>query len=68
VNFNTWLETVPMEITYDPLWSMEVYRLALFVGEIAWVDVCKLVQDRRMLEISDQLYNIESLLEIIPSS
>jgi four helix bundle protein len=56
MNFNTWLETVPMEITRDALWNMEVYRLALFAGEIAWADVCKLAQDRRMLEVSDQLY------------
>lgn len=56
MNFTSWLETVPPEITHDPLWNMEVYRLALFVGEIAWTDVCKLAQDRRMLEVSDQLY------------
>ena len=56
MNFTSWLETVPPEITNDPLWRMEVYRIALFVGEIAWPDVCKLAQDRRMLEVSDQLY------------
>ncbi len=56
MNFTSWLASVPPEITRDPLWSMEVYRLAMFVGEIAWPDVCKLAQDRRMLEVSDQLY------------
>lgn len=56
MNFPSWLETIPPEITRDPLWNMEVYRIALFVGEIAWTDVCKLAQDRRMLEVSDQLY------------
>ena len=54
--YQTWLPTVPSEITGDPLWHMEVYRLALFIGEICWSDVCKLAQDRRMLEVSDQLY------------
>ena len=54
--YQEWLLTVPSEITADPLWHMEVYRIALFVGEIAWSDVCKLSQDRRMLELSDQLY------------
>jgi len=30
-----WLLTVPSEITADPLWHMEVYRIALFIGDIA---------------------------------
>ena len=41
---------------------MEVYRLALFIGEICWSYVCKLAQDRRMLQVSDQLYrSIDSI-------
>jgi four helix bundle protein len=56
LTYETWQSTVPTEITDDPLWRMEVYRLALFLGEICWADVCKLAQDRRMLEVSDQLY------------
>ena len=56
MNYAEWLPTVFPEITDDPLWHMEVYRLGLFIGDIAWFDVCKLAQDRRMLEISDQLY------------
>ncbi len=31
--------TVPSEITNDPISKMEVYRLALFVGDIGWHDV-----------------------------
>ena len=54
--YQAWQATVPSEITADPLWHMEVYRLALFIGEISWADICKLAQDRRMLEVSDQLY------------
>lgn len=56
MNYTEWLPTVFPEITNDPLWHMEVYRLGLFIGDIAWFDVCKLAQDRRMLEVSDQLY------------
>ncbi len=56
MNYTEWLPTVFPEITNDPLWHMEVYRLGLFIGDIAWFDVCKLAQDRRMLESSDQLY------------
>jgi len=55
--FQQWLITeVPSEITADPLWHMEVYRIALFIGDIAWSDVSKLSQDPRMLKLSDQLY------------
>lgn len=55
--FQEWLATeVPSEITADPLWHMEVYRIALFIGDIAWSDVSKLSQDPRMLKLSDQLY------------
>jgi four helix bundle protein len=54
--YQAWQSTVPSEITADPLWRMEVYRIALFIGEICWADVCKLAQDRKMLEVSDQLY------------
>jgi len=51
-----WLATVPKEITEDALWRMEVYRLSLFAGDSAWHDVSKLIQDRRTLSLSDQLY------------
>lgn len=54
--YQAWASTVPSEITADPLWHMEVYRIALFIGEICWADVCKLAPDRRMLEVSDQPY------------
>jgi four helix bundle protein len=56
VTFEEWLASVPPEITEDPLWRMEVYRLAVFVGDLAWQDVTKLTRDRRMLGLSDQLY------------
>jgi len=56
VTFEEWLASVPPEITEDPLWRMEVYRLAVFVGDLAWQDVTKLIRDRRTLGLSDQLY------------
>ena len=56
--YQEWLATsVPPEITADPLWHMEVYRIAFFIGDIAWSDVCKLSQDLRMLKLSDQLFS-----------
>jgi hypothetical protein len=44
MRYAEWLDTVPSEITNDPLWKLEVYRLALFVGDIGWNDVLALSQ------------------------
>jgi hypothetical protein len=41
MTYDDWLESVPPEITNDALWQMTVYRQALFLGELAWFDVCK---------------------------
>ena len=56
MNYEEWLENVPKEITGDSLWKVEAYRLALFTADIGWHDVTKLMQDRRTLGLSDQLY------------
>jgi four helix bundle protein len=56
MNYQDWLSTVPKEISEDALWRMEVYRLSLFAGDLAWRDATKLMQDRRTLKLSDQLY------------
>jgi four helix bundle protein len=57
MNYIEWLKIVPKEITGDALWKMEVYRLSLFSGDVAWRDVTRLMQDRRTLDLSDQLYS-----------
>lgn len=56
MNYSTWFQSVPAAITGDPLWKVEAYRLALFLAEIAWHDVTKLVADRRTAGLGDQLY------------
>jgi four helix bundle protein len=56
MNYKEWEQKVPAEITGDRLWKMEVYRLALFASDLAWPDATKLIQDRRTLRLSDQLY------------
>ncbi|MEY2466899.1 MAG: hypothetical protein QOD03_1420, partial [Verrucomicrobiota bacterium] len=30
MNYADWLKTIPAEISEDPLWNQEAYRLALF--------------------------------------
>jgi four helix bundle protein len=56
MNYETWLADVPSAITDDTLWRTEVYRMALFIGDVAWHDVCKLVKNPSMVSLSDQLY------------
>jgi four helix bundle protein len=55
-NFNAWLANVPETITADPLWKMQVYRLALFLSDLAWHDVTKLASDPRTPGLADKLF------------
>ena len=56
MTYEQWLASVPQELTDDPLWRMEVYKLALFASDLAWHDISKLTQDKRTLSLADQLY------------
>ena len=56
MDYESWVATVPEEIRRDSLWKMKAYRLGLFAADVGWHDVTKLVQDRRTLRLSDQLY------------
>ena len=68
MNYQEWLPTVFPEIPNDPLWRMEVYRLGLFISEVAWLDTGKLVQDPRMLKLSDQLYSAVGSIQERPGA
>lgn len=56
MNYETWVKSVPKEITGDRLWNVEAYRLALYAADLGWQDVTKLTRDGRTLRLSDQLY------------
>jgi four helix bundle protein len=56
MNYADWQNSVPDSIRADSLWRMTAYRLALFLGDVAWSDVTKLSKDRRTAGVSDQLY------------
>jgi four helix bundle protein len=43
-------------MTADSLWKMDAYRLALFAADLGWYDATKLMQDKRTLDLSNQLY------------
>lgn len=55
MDYGEWEKSVPGSIKGDPLWKVQVYRLALYAAEIGWADVTKLAQDRRTWSMSDQL-------------
>ena len=56
MTYEEWLASVPSELSGDPLWRMEVYRLAIFASDLAWHDVSKLAKDRRTVSLASQLY------------
>ena len=56
MNYAEWLSTVPAEITNDPIWKLEVYRLALFADDIGWSDVLALSKNNLMWGVADQLH------------
>ncbi len=56
MNYTEWLKTVPPEITNDPIWKLEVYRLALFADDLGWEDVLRLSEEKLMFSVADQLH------------
>lgn len=55
MTYQEWLATVPEHISGDSLWRMEVYRTALFLGDLAWEDTKKLATRPQTRSLSDQL-------------
>lgn len=56
MNYDDWVKSVPQVMTEDVLWTVTAYRYALFLSDLCWFDVTKLMQDKRTLDLSDQLY------------
>ncbi len=56
MKYAEWQDTVFVEIKNDPIWKLEVYRLALFAGDIGWHDVLTLSKNKLMYSIADQLH------------
>jgi len=62
MKYAEWLIVVPTEITNDPIWKLEVYRLGLFAGDIGLQDALFLMKKPLMLSIADQLHrSIDSI-------
>lgn len=55
LNYQEWMKTVPEEITQDPLWGLEVYRLGFFIAEITWDDMESLFKNPSTRGAADQI-------------
>ncbi len=49
MDYDEWVKSVPVEIRNDSLWNMEAYRLSLFLSDLGWYDVTKIMSDKRTL-------------------
>ncbi len=56
MTFDEWAAGLRGEITNDPLWKMKVYRLSLFLADLAWADATKLAADTRTAKVAEQSY------------
>lgn len=56
MNYTEWEESIPNVIREDSLWTVEAYRLSLFLADISWRDAKKLSSDYCTHSLSDQLY------------
>lgn len=56
MNYEEWARSVPAALSQDTLWKVEAYRLALFLADICWNDVTRLLADKKTTGLSDQLY------------
>jgi four helix bundle protein len=56
MRYDEWQTSVPDEIKGDPLWKLEVYRLGLFIADIAWQDALELNRNPLTRGMADQLY------------
>src|SRR5215218_3219092 len=56
MDYDEWAATVPDAITSDAIWRMKVYRLSLYLGDLAWEDVTRLASDPHAQSITHLLY------------
>ena len=56
MKYEEWQASVPDDIKGDSLWKLEVYRLGLFVADIAWQDALALSKSNLTRGVADQLY------------
>lgn len=55
MSFSGWLEGVSLELKDDAVWSLEAYRLSLFLADLCWIDTQHLLATRKAFSLADQL-------------
>jgi hypothetical protein len=55
MNYQVWERSVPPQIRADGVWSVEAYRLALFLADMAWHDATDLAKHRRTIKLGAEL-------------
>lgn len=55
MRYTDWQATVPLDLTADPLWQRQDYRLALYAGDLGWDDVRRLGAVRATADVAEQL-------------
>ena len=55
-SYEEWETQVPRHLREDPLWSLRVYRTALFAGELGRRDSSFLAEQASMSGLADQLF------------
>lgn len=53
--FSEWELAVPEDIRTDTVWKVRAYRLGLFLSDLCWHDVGKLMADKRSLGMVEQM-------------
>lgn len=56
LTYQEWVKTIPKAITADPLWRMEVYRIAEYLAYLAFDDSDIIALKKHRISLSDQLY------------
>lgn len=60
VTYEEWEAQVPAALRQDSLWKMRVYRLGLFLSDLAWRDARKVAKHRLAINTADQLFRAAS--------
>jgi four helix bundle protein len=57
VTYEQWEACAPSSFRDDSVWKVKAYRLGVFLSDLAWQDVSKLVSDTRTRNLAGQLYD-----------
>ena len=55
MTYDEWEGTVPAGVQSDATWKVEVYRIGLYLGALAWRDAERLIGDPRGAVVAGQL-------------